>query len=56
MATFKFQNHVMQQGTLIESDGSEPDMAACLAAARLSTSSVKAYKNKRSKIWKGKDT
>lgn len=47
---------MIQQGTLIESDGSEPDMAACLAAARLSTSSVKSYKNKRSKIWQGEDT
>jgi hypothetical protein len=26
--------------TLMESEGSEPDMAACLAAARLSTSSA----------------
>lgn len=29
--------------TRIESEGSEPDKAACLAAARLSTSSMEAY-------------
>lgn len=37
----KFIVNTKYIGTLIESEGSEPDKAAFLAAARLSTSSVK---------------
>jgi hypothetical protein len=35
-----WQKQFGENFTLMESEGSEPDMAACLAAARLSTSSA----------------